>query len=56
MSKYLFPQFLQVGQNQGGLFGFMQKSLSNAQDHIWFERSEMKDRLTVAKRLVFLCL
>ncbi|CAB3998127.1 Glycerol-3-phosphate acyltransferase 4 [Paramuricea clavata] len=40
-----------VGQNQGGLFGFVQKSLSNAQDHIWFERSEMKDRITVAKRL-----
>ena len=32
----------------------MQKSLSNAQDHIWFERSEIKDRLTVAKRFVLL--
>ena len=31
----------------------MQKSLSNVQDHIWFERSEMKDRLIVAKRLIF---
>ncbi|XP_046851674.1 glycerol-3-phosphate acyltransferase 4-like [Xenia sp. Carnegie-2017] len=40
-----------VGQSQGGLFGFMQKSLSKAQDHIWFERSEMKDRLVVARRL-----
>lgn len=40
-----------VGQNQGGLLGIMQRSLSKIQDHIWFERTEMKDRLAVAKRL-----
>ncbi len=41
---------LQVGQKHGGGFGFIQNSLSRATAHIWFERSEVKDRLVVAKR------
>ncbi|KAK3705669.1 hypothetical protein QZH41_009509, partial [Actinostola sp. cb2023] len=40
-----------VGQRQPGLFGFIQKVLAKSQDHIWFERFEMKDRLIVTRRL-----
>ncbi|XP_073239495.1 glycerol-3-phosphate acyltransferase 3-like isoform X2 [Porites lutea] len=40
-----------VGQRQPGLFGFFEKTLAKTQDHIWFERTEMKDRLIVTKRL-----
>lgn len=31
----------------------MQRALSRATSHIWFERSEVKDRTLVAKRLIF---
>ncbi|PFX23072.1 glycerol-3-phosphate acyltransferase 4-like [Stylophora pistillata] len=40
-----------VGQRQPGLFGFFERTLAKTQDHIWFERTEMKDRLIVTKRL-----
>ncbi|KXJ14427.1 glycerol-3-phosphate acyltransferase 4 [Exaiptasia diaphana] len=40
-----------IGQRQPGLFGFIQKILAKSQDHIWFERFEMKDRMIVTKRL-----
>ncbi|XP_032233236.1 glycerol-3-phosphate acyltransferase 3 [Nematostella vectensis] len=40
-----------VGQRQPGLFGFIEKVLEKTQDHIWFERSEMKDRIIVTRRL-----
>uniref|UniRef100_A0AAY4AQM2 Phospholipid/glycerol acyltransferase domain-containing protein n=1 Tax=Denticeps clupeoides TaxID=299321 RepID=A0AAY4AQM2_9TELE len=40
-----------VGQAHGGLMGFIQKTLVKACPHIWFERSEVKDRHLVAKRL-----
>lgn len=43
--------YAMVGQSQGGLFGFIQNTLSKAEHHIWFQRSEMKDRLSVTKRL-----
>ncbi len=34
----------------GGLFGVILRALGRASDHIWFQRSEVKDRLLVAKR------
>ena len=35
---------------QSGIMGTVQKSLLKAQDHIFFERSELKDRLLVVNR------
>uniref|UniRef100_A0AAV2J0R0 EF-hand domain-containing protein n=1 Tax=Knipowitschia caucasica TaxID=637954 RepID=A0AAV2J0R0_KNICA len=40
-----------VGQVHGGLMGLLQRALVKASSHIWFERSEAKDRHLVAKRL-----
>ena len=42
---------LQVGQRQGGLLHLLQSSLDRATAHVWFERSEVNDRLAVARRL-----
>ncbi|CAD5118022.1 DgyrCDS6763 [Dimorphilus gyrociliatus] len=43
--------YAMVGQQQGGLFGAIQKGFSRAESHIWFQRSEVKDREAVARRL-----
>uniref|UniRef100_A0A671KI33 Glycerol-3-phosphate acyltransferase 4-like n=1 Tax=Sinocyclocheilus anshuiensis TaxID=1608454 RepID=A0A671KI33_9TELE len=43
--------YAMVGQIHGGLMGLIQKSMVKACPHIWFERSEGKDRHLVAKRL-----
>jgi len=40
-----------IGQVHGGFLGILQRALGRASSHIWFERSEMKDREAVAKRL-----
>ncbi|CAG0895340.1 unnamed protein product [Cyprideis torosa] len=40
-----------VGQLHGGFLGVIQWALSRASPHIWFERSEIKDRSAVARRL-----
>lgn len=40
-----------VGQKHGGFLGMLEKALSRATNHIWFDRSEMRDRKFVAKRL-----
>jgi len=40
-----------VGQSHGGFLGLVQQSLSRAAAHIWFQRSEVKDRAAVARRL-----
>ncbi|XP_054723756.1 glycerol-3-phosphate acyltransferase 3-like [Uloborus diversus] len=40
-----------VGQSHGGFLGVLQRGLSRATSHIWFERSEIKDRELVARRL-----
>eukprot|EP00127_Corallochytrium_limacisporum_P001257 Clim_evm27s47 gene=Clim_evmTU27s47 len=40
-----------VGQAHGGFIGMLQSTLSIAQTHIWFNRSESKDRAAVAKKL-----
>ncbi|XP_062902807.1 glycerol-3-phosphate acyltransferase 3 [Mobula hypostoma] len=43
--------YAMVGQVHGGLMGIIQRSMVKACPHIWFERSEMKDRQIVLKRL-----
>eukprot|EP00794_Sanderia_malayensis_P005344 gene5344-6014_t len=40
-----------IGQMQGGIMGFIQKILLKAQHHIFFERSEIKDRHLVVARM-----
>ena len=40
-----------VGQKHGGLLGLVQRALSRAASHIWFERSVAADRAAVAARL-----
>ncbi|XP_067008478.1 glycerol-3-phosphate acyltransferase 4 isoform X3 [Anabrus simplex] len=40
-----------IGQRHGGFLGVLQRALARASPHIWFERSEVKDREAVAKRL-----
>lgn len=43
--------YAMVGQAHGGFLGLMQRALSRATAHIWFERSEVKDRHLVSRRL-----
>lgn len=43
--------YAMVGQVHGGLMGIIQRAMVKACPHIWFERSEVKDRHLVAKRL-----
>lgn len=40
----------QVGQIHGGLMGVIQRSMVKSCPHVWFERSEMKDRHAVTNR------
>ncbi|XP_054159072.1 glycerol-3-phosphate acyltransferase 4-like [Oppia nitens] len=40
-----------VGQTHGGFLGILQRALARATHHIWFDRSEMTDRLAVSHRL-----
>lgn len=40
-----------VGQIHGGLMGLVQRAMVKSTPHIWFERSEVKDRHLVTKRL-----
>ncbi|CAF2002468.1 unnamed protein product [Rotaria magnacalcarata] len=43
--------FSMIGQQQGGFFGMVQRTLSQTANHIWFERSEAKDRHMVAEKM-----
>ncbi|KAK4808180.1 hypothetical protein QYF61_001212 [Mycteria americana] len=43
--------YAMVGQIHGGLMGVIQRAMVKACPHVWFERSEVKDRHLVAKRL-----
>ncbi|XP_074640334.1 glycerol-3-phosphate acyltransferase 3-like [Tubulanus polymorphus] len=43
--------YAMVGQAQGGFLGMMQRALSRAEAQVWFERSEVRDRVAVANRL-----
>ncbi|XP_049820101.1 glycerol-3-phosphate acyltransferase 3 isoform X1 [Aethina tumida] len=40
-----------IGQRHGGFLGVLQRALARASPHIWFERSEVRDRSAVASRL-----
>ncbi|XP_050421418.1 glycerol-3-phosphate acyltransferase 3 [Adelges cooleyi] len=40
-----------IGQRHGGFLGILQRALARASPHLWFERSEVKDREIVARRL-----
>ncbi|XP_046548336.1 glycerol-3-phosphate acyltransferase 4-like [Haliotis rubra] len=43
--------YAMIGQSQGGLLGILQRAMARATAHIWFERSEAKDRNLVVNRL-----
>ncbi|KAI6203959.1 Phospholipid/glycerol acyltransferase domain-containing protein [Aphelenchoides besseyi] len=43
--------YAMIGQRQGGFLGFIQKAVSRCAHHIWFERTEAKDRSLVRKKL-----
>ncbi|KAI6215570.1 Phospholipid/glycerol acyltransferase domain-containing protein [Aphelenchoides besseyi] len=43
--------YAMIGQRQGGFLGFIQKAVSRCAHHIWFERTETKDRTLVRKKL-----
>ncbi|XP_044002690.1 glycerol-3-phosphate acyltransferase 3 isoform X2 [Aphidius gifuensis] len=43
--------FSLIGQRHGGFLGILQRALARASPHIWFERSEVKDREAVTRRL-----
>jgi glycerol-3-phosphate O-acyltransferase 3/4 len=43
--------YAMIGQEHGGFTGMMQKAFSRSGRHIWFDRSEAKDRSLVAKRM-----
>ena len=43
--------FSMIGQEHGGFFGMVQRTLSQTANHIWFERSEAKDRHMVAEKM-----
>ncbi|XP_017267732.1 glycerol-3-phosphate acyltransferase 3-like [Kryptolebias marmoratus] len=43
--------YAMVGQVHGGLMGVLQRAMVRSCPHVWFERSEMKDRHLVTKRL-----
>uniref|UniRef100_A0AAY4EVR2 Phospholipid/glycerol acyltransferase domain-containing protein n=1 Tax=Denticeps clupeoides TaxID=299321 RepID=A0AAY4EVR2_9TELE len=47
--------YAMVGQTHGGLMGFIQRAMVRACPHIWFERSEVKDRHLVAKSFEIGC-
>lgn len=40
-----------IGQKHGGFTGMMQRAFSRASKHIWFDRSEARDRGLVARRM-----
>jgi glycerol-3-phosphate O-acyltransferase 3/4 len=40
-----------IGQRHGGVLGFMQKAISRCAHHIWFERTESRDRNSVRTAL-----
>lgn len=40
-----------IGQRHGGFLGLLQRALARASPHIWFERSEVRDRHAVTNKL-----
>lgn len=47
---FVFELGSQVGQMHRGLLGMIQRGMVKSSPHIWFDRSEVKDRHLVAKR------
>eukprot|EP00058_Branchiostoma_floridae_P023585 XP_002609075.1 hypothetical protein BRAFLDRAFT_115303 [Branchiostoma floridae] len=43
--------YAMVGQVHGGFTGMIQRAMSRSEAHIWFQRSESKDRQAVSNRL-----
>ncbi|XP_024286914.1 glycerol-3-phosphate acyltransferase 3 isoform X1 [Oncorhynchus tshawytscha] len=43
--------YAMVGQSHSGLMGVIQRSMVRSCPHVWFERSEMRDRHAVTSRL-----
>ncbi|KAI6177496.1 Phospholipid/glycerol acyltransferase domain-containing protein [Aphelenchoides bicaudatus] len=43
--------YAMIGQKHGGILGLMQKALSKCAHHIWFERTESRDRTAVRTAL-----
>ncbi|XP_078668488.1 glycerol-3-phosphate acyltransferase 3-like isoform X1 [Branchiostoma floridae x Branchiostoma belcheri] len=43
--------YAMVGQVHGGFTGMIQRAMSRSEAHIWFQRSEAKDRHAVSNRL-----
>ncbi|CAF1037907.1 unnamed protein product [Didymodactylos carnosus] len=43
--------FSMIGQQHGGFFGLVQRTLSHTAKHIWFERAEAKDRHMVTEKM-----
>ncbi|KAI6182310.1 Acyltransferase [Aphelenchoides bicaudatus] len=43
--------YAMIGQRQGGVLGFIQKTVSRCAHHIWFERTQAKDRNLVRQAL-----
>lgn len=41
-----------IGQSHGGLLGWFQRRLARCTKHVWFERSELRDRKAVGRRLM----
>ncbi|CAH1131540.1 unnamed protein product [Ceutorhynchus assimilis] len=41
-----------IGQRHGGFLGILQRALARASPHIWFERSEARDKKFVSQRLI----
>ena len=50
ISNYSFCPPLQIGQRHKGFIGMFEETLSKCAHHIWFERSESKDRQIITQR------
>lgn len=48
--RFVHYLLLQIGQRHGGFLGILQRALARASPHIWFERSEVRDRHAVANK------
>ena len=43
--------YAMIGQRHGGFLGFVQDAVGRCASHIWFERTEVKDRQLVRQQL-----
>lgn len=47
-----FQVYAMIGQRHSGFMGMFQRALSRGSSHIWFERTEARDRAGVSERLL----